>query len=486
MPRIEAQPGFQEEFLKSKADIAVGGGSAGAGKSFALLMEAGRNVGVEGYNAVLFRRTSPQIRQAGGLWDTSTELYTSIGGEPHETFLEWRFGNESKIKFAHLQYEKDKISWQGAQIAMIGFDELTHFSQTTFDYLLSRNRTMCGIKPYIRATCNPDPDSWVAKFLSWWIDQDQTSPTYGLAIPERAGVIRWFARDAGNYVWGDTPEEVVAKCPHIFENEALKDIKVSDLVKSVTFIPGTIHDNAKLLKKDPAYLSNLLAQDDAMVAQLYRGNWKVRIDGNDLINLSNLRNCYTNKFVEKGLKYITADIALHGSDRFVVAVWSGWRLIDLAVMEKSEGDEVIKLIEQKALQHSVPQSNIVYDADGVGAYLRGFLRNARAFKNGSKPFRGENFFNLKTQCAYKLAEIINDDLVYISPLVASMKFDSQNVTEIFEDERRCLKRLKPDDDGKLRIITKPEMKNILGRSPDFLDALIMRAYFDVRRKFMTM
>src|SRR6266850_7935610 len=92
----------------------------------------------------------------------------------------------SKIKFSHLQLETTVHDWQGAQITLICFDELTHFTAYQFFYMVSRNRSTCGVRPYIRATCNPDADSWVAEFLAWWIDQET-----GLPIPERAGVLRY-------------------------------------------------------------------------------------------------------------------------------------------------------------------------------------------------------------------------------------------------------------------------------------------------------
>ena len=81
--------------------------------------------------------------------------------------------------------------WQGAQITLICFDELTHFSAHQFFYMVSRNRSTCGVRPYIRATCNPDADSWVADLLAWWIDQET-----GLPIRERAGVVRYYIRIA--------------------------------------------------------------------------------------------------------------------------------------------------------------------------------------------------------------------------------------------------------------------------------------------------
>jgi hypothetical protein len=153
------------------------------------------------FGAVFFRRTTVQIRNEGGLWDESAKLYPAIGGNPAEHVLTWKFPSGAAVTFAHLEHDKTVNGWQGSQIPLICFDELCHFSAKQFWYMLSRNRSMCGVKPYIRATCNPDADSWVAEFIAWWIDQDT-----GLAIPERAGVLRWFVRVGDDLKWSDRPE----------------------------------------------------------------------------------------------------------------------------------------------------------------------------------------------------------------------------------------------------------------------------------------
>ncbi|WP_445475584.1 terminase large subunit domain-containing protein [Methanococcoides methylutens] len=90
-----------------------------------------------------FRRTSVQVRNEGGLWDTSEEIYPDMGGIPKESFLEWELTSGVTIKFAHMEHEKNKLEWQGSQVLLIGFDELTHFSESQFFYMLSRNRSTC-------------------------------------------------------------------------------------------------------------------------------------------------------------------------------------------------------------------------------------------------------------------------------------------------------------------------------------------------------
>lgn len=268
--KIGPQAGPQTQFLSTTADIAIYGGAAGAGKTFAELLEALRHISNPRFGCVIFRRTSPQIRNEGGLWDESTEIYPLLGAKPRETTLEWIFNSGAKIKFAQLQYDGDVYNFQGAQIPLIMFDELTHFSEFQFFYMLTRNRSTCGVKPYIRAACNPDPDSWVAEFISWWID-----PESGFPIPERSGQIRWFVRLSGEIIWADTAEELIEKY-----SVAGRPARP----KSVTFISAKIYDNPALLEKDPGYLSNLMAQDVVEQARLLDGNWKVRPAAGKIIN----------------------------------------------------------------------------------------------------------------------------------------------------------------------------------------------------------
>jgi predicted phage terminase large subunit-like protein len=185
-------------------------------------------------------------------------IYPKVGGVPLAGKLLWRFPSGGRISFAHLEHETDKLSWQGSELPLIAFDELTHFSAGQFWYLLSRNRSMSGVRPYVRATCNPDADSWVAELISWWIDQES-----GLPIRERAGVIRWFIRINDVLVWSDDPAKLRAEHP---ESEP----------KSLTFIPSRLEDNPLLMAADPGYRANLMALPRVDRERLLGGNWKVR------------------------------------------------------------------------------------------------------------------------------------------------------------------------------------------------------------------
>ena len=258
---LKPQHGPQEVFLSTSADIAIYGGAAGGGKTYALLLEGLRHISNPGFGAVIFRRLSIQITQEGGLWDSSFEAYGGIRGAVPKTSprRHWRFQSGSRVNFAHIDGDKDLGKWQGSQISFIGFDELTHFSERQFFYMLSRNRSTCGVKPYVRATCNPDADSWVAKFISWWIDQKT-----GYPIPERSGKIRYMARADDAIVWADSRAEL-----------AERGID-KDKIKSVTFIASTLNDNKILMEKDPSYRANLENLPLVEKERLLHGNWKIK------------------------------------------------------------------------------------------------------------------------------------------------------------------------------------------------------------------
>lgn len=259
---LRPQAGPQEKFLSTTADIAIYGGAAGGGKTYALLLEPLRHMNVDGYSATIFRRNATQITIDGGLLDESMSIYGFLKNavfksspQPH-----WIFGGKARVSFRHIDGDRDLPKWQGSQICFIGFDELTLFDESQFFYMLSRNRSTCGVKPYVRATCNPDVDSWVKNFIDWWIDSET-----GYPIPERSGVLRYFYRVEGEVKWADTKEELADR----FGID-------SALCKSVTFIASSVYDNKILLENDPGYLANLHGLSLVERERLLNGNWKIR------------------------------------------------------------------------------------------------------------------------------------------------------------------------------------------------------------------
>jgi hypothetical protein len=479
--------------LSSPADIVIGGAAAFVGKTFALLLDPLRHVNTPGFGGVIFRRTSVQIRNEGGLWDTSMKLYPIVKGEPRESSLDWKFPVGTKISFRHLEYEKNKYDWQGAQIPFIGFDELTHFSESMFFYLLSRNRSNCKVRPFVRATCNPDPESWVYKLIKWWID-----PETGFPILERRGVLRYFIKYGNDYIWGDSYDEVMQKAEHIITPMVEQSgLNPKDFIKSITFVSGSIYDNKAGLENDPSYPGNLLSQDEDTRRQLLEGRWKVSNNPNDLFDFDKFANCFDGaRLKSKEGRYITADIAMKGSNKLVVGYWEGFELMDVEIMDKSDGKQVIDLIQNMANKYSVDNRYICYDSDGVGSYIDGFIRGAVPFNGGASaysvkdPTSGrlikENYMNLKAQCFYRMGGRVEDGQIKVNKHVANKMYDAtMNIRQRFMHERKAIKRDKADYDGKLRLISKDEMKvKLNGDSPDLMDMFMMREIFELKPKMV--
>lgn len=256
-PALAPQPGPQSEFVAADEDVVIYGGAAGGGKTYGLLLKAMRYIHEPSYTAVIFRRTTAQVRKVGGLWDLAMQVLPLAGGTPRKGDLSFTFPGGATIAFSHLEEEKSKLDWQGAELAFIGFDEVTHFTESQFWYLFSRARSKSpSIRPVICATCNPDPDSFVADLLlDRWISRET-----GLPLPGEEGR-RWhFARDGERLLW----------------SRKLQDLRSLDSTRSITFIPSALADNPILLSHDPQYRANLEALPYVERMRLLHGNWTTR------------------------------------------------------------------------------------------------------------------------------------------------------------------------------------------------------------------
>lgn len=277
----------QEKAFASSADIVIYGGEAGGGKTYWLLMDPMRYLeDYPEFGAVIFRRTKQMIRQEGGLWDTSMTLYGPHHPHSVEGPLIHTFPSGARISFEGCEHEHDVENFKGAQIAYIGIDQLEEWTERMFFYILSRNRSTCGVPPCLRATCNPDADSFLAVLLEWWIDQET-----GYPIPEHDGVIRWMLRYNEKLYWDATREELWEKVHAEFPTLHQDDFQPN----SITFIAGSIYDNVDLMEKDPAYVGKLMAlplvDRERLLGQRGRrgGNWKIKAEGGKIFNAQDFK-----------------------------------------------------------------------------------------------------------------------------------------------------------------------------------------------------
>lgn len=265
---FKPQPGPQTKFLTTWANVVFYGGEAGGGKTFGLILGAARHISVPAFHAVIFRRHLVEVKMKGGLWDNAAEVYPLIGGQVREGEHEYRFARGATIGFAGMSEEKSKLRYQGSQIPWIGFDQLEHFTEGQFFYMLSRNRSTTGIPGKMLATLNPDPDHFARRMVDWWIYSEKDNvprELWGYPNPEKQGRVRWFCQTAGDLLdWADTRAELIERhgpdC----------------LPLSFTFIRARVTDNPALIEKDPGYIARLRALPLVDRLRLEGGNWDVR------------------------------------------------------------------------------------------------------------------------------------------------------------------------------------------------------------------
>lgn len=255
------QPGFQERFSACAADGAVGGGGAGVGKSAGLLIEPLRWVHLPGFTGLILRRDQRDLERPGGLWPKAQQLYPAFGAELKSAEYLARFESGATIQFGYYNPKTYEEDFQGPELGYLGLDELTHFPEKVVQFLIGRLRSPAlqgvGVRPYWRATVNPDRRSWVRRLVDWWVAQP---PGPGYAIPERAGVLRYYLRRGGQMVWGDTREELLAQFPRTKPEH----------VRSFTYVPGKLSEN-RFLGAD--YEGALLELDEHLQARLIDGDW---------------------------------------------------------------------------------------------------------------------------------------------------------------------------------------------------------------------
>ena len=255
-----------------------------------------------------------------------------------------------------------------------------------------------------------------------------------------------------------------------------------------TFALKTTYVDNAFLPEDEAQQFEILKRANPEQYQIYGlGNWG---SGDDLENRlysdEAIENLFTNTFVDRpGQRYITADIAFEGADQFVIMVWDGWIVVQVYVIPKSDGQTVLNKLKSVAHEWAVPGRHIAFDASGLGGFLTGFLKAARPFsgaampmeqdkvnKEQAKSFKRPEFKNLRAQAFWLLKDRLDNCEVFFEQ-------NSLHLHEMLRQELRAIKKVPNPDGGKNQVIPKSQIKEMIGRSPDFADCLSMRSIFDL-------
>jgi PBSX family phage terminase large subunit len=246
------------------------------------------------------------------------------------------------------------------------------------------------------------------------------------------------------------------------------------------FIQALPIDNPHLPE---SYIDTLKSLDTASRKRLLEGDWNFDDNPYAMFEYSDILGMFTSEWVKPSQdKYMTCDIAYTGSDKFVIVIWAGLVATKIIAIDKIDDTMISKKINELRIEHRVPIKNVIYDSDGLQTFTRfsskfGILSGAVGFKNNGRAIkvagRVENFKNLKAQCYFYFADLVKDGKVLIQDKV----YNKQIIEEFEQINRKPL-----DDDGMIAMERKADVKERLKRSPDFADAIMMRAYAEVKGK----
>jgi len=243
-----------------------------------------------------------------------------------------------------------------------------------------------------------------------------------------------------------------------YKNESLPEYKAF-----VQALPG---DNLYLPE---SYVTSLTRLPEVDRKRLLEGDWEYDNSADRLYQYEELMRCFRESAEQGKEMYLTGDIARLGKDRTVLCVWNGFNCIDIVVLSQKRIDETKREVQRLMSQYNIKLSNVLVDEDGVGGGLVDSLR-CRGFQNGSKAVRGSHYQNLKADCYFKLGELIDKNQI-----ILPIRYQEDIVKEL-----ELIRRVNPDADGKLKVTSKETISQRTGGlSPDFADAIMMRAYFDL-------
>ena len=468
-------------------------------KSFSALMETLKDIKNPDFHALILRKEKNDL---DSLISDSYKLYTQFGQyNKSQNDMTWNFDNGGWLKFSYYAgaYIDFKARFQGRQYSYIAIDEGTQIEYKKFKYLLTNNRNASHIRNRFWITCNPDPESWVRKFIDWWVDED------GYIIPERDGVIRYCFMDGDTpdtIYWGDTREEVYAQCSNIIDSlwkDSYSDLgytKLEMFIKSVTFIRADVSENIKLISTDASYIANLAQQGEEQRMRDLEANWNWKAVGEDMVKMEDLEAIFNNaQQLDDKVDRASADIAFTGGDNAVLWHWRGRHIVDLEVL-RVDSKTLVSVIQTKLREWGVEECNFTYDLQGIGQYLKGYFPDAVPFNNQAAPValdRKEEdgikylYKDLKSQCAFMLYKDIKEKTISIESSLLGRKFSGNGfknlpLRQILMKERKALRRDEQGNDRGFKLLPKKMAKKIVGHSPDFWESMCYVEIFRLTKK----
>lgn len=257
------------------------------------------------------------------------------------------------------------------------------------------------------------------------------------------------------------------------------------------FIRALPGDNPHL---PSAYITNLERADKITKERLLKGNFEFDDNPQKIMSYDAINDLPKNTLIDNSnVKTIIADIARFGGDKIIVGTFKGLDLYSLGVYTYQGIDETIKKIREESQEEGVAFMNILVDEGGVGGGVVDGMRGIKGFNGASSPLgvwdyikgaiRPANYQNFRCQCYFKLSEVVNNRMMRVKITKFKTNIEGYTVEKAMSDlfeELDVIQKTDNSDNGKLAIVPKSEIKELLGRSPDFADVLMMRMFFELK------
>lgn len=267
-----------------------------------------------------------------------------------------------------------------------------------------------------------------------------------------------------------------------------KPFKNGSLPEGYAFIQALYKDNPYTSEQAEKRLDQIT--DKVLRARLKLGLWEYNSGDNSLLDYDSIVDIFTNTIEDKKdpftgesskEKYLTGDVARYGSDKVVLGDWLGFDLYRVNWKQKRGIDQTAQDVKDELKNESIPYSHAVIDDDGVGGGVVDIARGVKGFIGNSSPIKKrkngkdikDNYKNLRSQCGFMLAEKIKNHEISITAVL-----DEETKEMVIEDLMQLKKKDMPIE-APLQLIPKEEIKEALGRSPDFSDMMMMRMYFEL-------
>jgi len=322
---------------------------------------------------------------------------------------------------------------------------------------------------------------------------------------EEAGEVHFLAFDVlkgrvgrwNNDKYGLNPAKILLTCnpeQNWLYRIFYKPWRKKTLKKGYAFIRALYKDNPYTAKQAEDRLEQI--EDPILRARLKLGLWEYDSGDNSLVDYDSICDLFTNtldipvdelKRPIEQQRFFTSDVARYGSDKITFGSWKGFELYKLNWKKNRGIDQTAEDVKIELKEERIPYSHAIADDDGVGGGvvdivkgIKGFVGNSSALQkredqnNKNKP-KKQNYRNLRSQCGFMLADKIKNHKMAITANI-----DELTKEMIIEDLQQLKKKETPIE-SPLQLIPKEEIKEALGRSPDFSDTMLMRMYFELER-----